>query len=322
MLPQAISSNLEAINWIHSLLQLELASLGLQAGWQSQFEPKLGNGRFADVRLTQKGNQLLVETVSMRMSVREQEAQTFFHTLGMKILFLETQYAVHISGSLGNPLSPEEGSRWLQEIEAAAQSVARNGIIRVVFSHAGGRLEIAREQMTAGTVHLEGAPVTEDGWGRLVARLNDKACQTSSAGPAWVRLEELSGLWHFTPLQAMTLQEKLDVLLPALQKELASFPDLAGVIVSPVVLWAGGASPGELAARIEKEGGIAVRAPLPGYRVRESIIVTQMGQAQQEAGIFADWYEQEATWLDWALDQLGHPPFCTLVQEGSEESGR
>jgi hypothetical protein len=30
---QAISSNLEAINWIHSLLQLELASLGLKAGW-------------------------------------------------------------------------------------------------------------------------------------------------------------------------------------------------------------------------------------------------------------------------------------------------
>ena len=294
----------------------------MKAGWQSQFEPKLRNSKKADVRLMRESNQILVETVSMRISVREQEAQTFFHTLGMKILLLETHYAVHISGSLGNPLSPEESDRWSQEIEAAAQSVARNGIIRLVSNHAGGRLEIAREPTTAGTVHLEGAPVMEDGWGRLVARLNDKASQAKDAGPVWVRLEEFSGLWHFTPLQGMTLQEKLDVLLPALQKELASFPDLAGVIVAPAILWSGNTAPEELSARIERKGGIAVRSPLPGYRVREGVIVTQAGQAQQEARIFADWYEQEATWLDWALEQLGHPPFHSLVQENLEKSSR
>jgi hypothetical protein len=251
---QAISSNLEAINWIHSLLQLELASLGLKAGWQSQFEPELGNGHLADVCLTKEGNQLLVETVSLRISVREQEAQAFFHTLSMKLLSLETQYAVHISGSLGNPLSPEDGNQWLQEIEAAARSVAQNGIIRLVFNQAGGKLEIAREQMTSETIHLEGAPVTEDGWGRLVARLNDKARQAKDAGPVWVRLEEFSGLWHFTQLQSMTLEEKLDVLVPALQRELAIFPDLAGVILAPAVLWAGNVPQEGFDSRIERSG--------------------------------------------------------------------
>jgi hypothetical protein len=262
-----------------------------------------------------------VETVSMRSSVHEQEAQAFFHTLSMKLLSLEMQYAVHISGSLGNPLSHAESNRWLQEIEAAAETVAKNGIIRLVFNQTGGRLEIAREQMPSGT-HLEGAPVTEDNWGRLVARLNDKARQMKGAGPVWVRLEEMSGLWHFTQLQSMTLEEKLKVLILDIQRELTSFPDLAGVIVAPAILWADDAVPERLRTRIEREGGIAVRSSLPGYRVRESVIVTRTRQAEPEARIFADWYEQEATWLDWALEQLGHPPFHTLVREAPEESGR
>jgi hypothetical protein len=240
----------------------------------------------------------------------------------MKLLSLETQYAVHISGSLGNPLSPEDGNQWLQEIEAAARSVAQNGIIRLVFNQAGGKLEIAREQMTSETIHLEGAPVTEDGWGRLVARLNDKARQAKDAGPVWVRLEEFSGLWHFTQLQSMTLEEKLDVLVPALQRELAIFPDLAGVILAPAVLWAGNVPQEGFDSRIERSGGFALRTPIPGHRVRESVIVTQAGQAHEDARIFADWYEQEATWLDWALEQLGHPPFQTLVQDGPEGDDR
>src|SRR6266568_8056806 len=41
---QTMTWNLDTISWIHSLLQLEIASLGLKAGWQSQFEPELGNG--------------------------------------------------------------------------------------------------------------------------------------------------------------------------------------------------------------------------------------------------------------------------------------
>ncbi len=44
-------------------------------------------------------------------------------------------------------------------------------------------------------------------------------------------------------------------------------------------------------------------------------IVSQAGQSDERAGIFADWYGQEATWLDWALAHLGYPPFVTLVQE-------
>lgn len=49
---QDMVTDLQEIRWIHSLLQLELASLALKAGWQSQFEPKLRNGHAADICLT------------------------------------------------------------------------------------------------------------------------------------------------------------------------------------------------------------------------------------------------------------------------------
>src|SRR2546422_5429456 len=122
-----------------------------------------------------------------------------------------TPFAHLISDELFNTL--------VAQFVGVARSVAQNGIIRLVSNQTGGRLEISREQPTLETTKLEGDPVTEDGWGRLVARLNDKARQAKGAGPVWVRLEEISGLWHFTPLQGMTLQEKLGVLLPDLQKE-------------------------------------------------------------------------------------------------------
>lgn len=310
-----MSQDLQESRWIHSLLQLELASLGLRAGWSSQFEPKLSTLNSADLCLTREASRILVETVAMRNSNRDRKALRFFQTMSQQLSALEVHYAVHISGQLGEPLSPEEQAQWMQEIEAVAQSVARNGIIRLALNQRGGRLEIAREPSTLTTTKLEGVPVTENGWGRLVARLNDKANQTKGAGPVWVQLEELSGLWQFTPLQTLSLQAKLDRLLPDLQRELAAFPDLAGIILSPAVLWAGHVPLESRNARIERIGGTAVRVPLPGHRVRETIIVTRPGYTQEEARIFADWYEQEATWLDWALEQLGHPPFQELVHE-------
>jgi hypothetical protein len=61
--------------------------------------------------------------------------------------------------------------------------------------------------------------------------------------------------------------------------------------------------------------GIAVRCPIPGHRVRETIIVPQAGLHEAEADTFADWYAHEDSWLDWALQQLGYASFDTLVQE-------
>ena len=76
-----LRQNLEPINWASALLQLEVAGLGLRAGWDILFEPALGNGRSADVSLTSGSTQLLIETTSMRRSVAERRALAFFDRL-------------------------------------------------------------------------------------------------------------------------------------------------------------------------------------------------------------------------------------------------
>jgi hypothetical protein len=312
---RVMRDNLHPINWIHALLQLELAGLGLRAGWQIEFEQVLINGQQADVQLTSGSTRLLVEMVSMQISDAERSALAFFRRLSGHVQNLTWLHPVRITGSLGSPLPPQDEMQWLKQIEAAVHETVQDGVTRLIASPAAGRLEISRGATVPGTISLEGAPVTEDVWSRLEARLNDKNNQYGGAGPAWVRLEEYAGLWQFTPPHGMTLSERLDSLAPTLQETLAFYPNLAGVILSPAVWWAGSASAEELRERIERNGGIALRCPLPGHRFRESIIVARATLPDTDVKMFADWYAQEESWLDWALEQLSHPSFDALVQD-------
>ena len=123
---------------------------------------------------------------------------------------------------------------------------------------------ISRETTTSGIVNLESAPVETNVGKRLIDRLNAKNDQAADGGLVWVRLEEYAELWQSTLFQGMPLSEKLDSLAPFLQNALASFPNLAGVILPPAVLWAGDAPSEALSARIERNGGIACAARYQG----------------------------------------------------------
>jgi hypothetical protein len=272
------------------------------------------------VYLTNGVAQLLVETTTLSMSDSERKAQASFRSLSWQLHQLEWQYSVRISGSLGSAQfsSPEEIARWLQDIDKAAHSTAQDGISRPVPGPNEGQLTIFRPtEATAGeSWEVVGAPVEARIIDRLIAKLRYKNKQAEgSSSPIWVRLDEYAGLWMATRHQNMTLTETFNALTGLLQEPLASFSNLAGVILSPAILWAGNALPETLSERIESDGGFAVRSPIPGHRVRESMIVAQAGQSYKQAAIFAGWYEQEATWLDWALERLGHPPFNALVRE-------
>jgi len=315
-----LRENLQPITWVGALLQLEVASLGLQAGWTLEFEPSLGNTHSADVCFTRDSARLLVETTSMRMSDAEQKALAFYQRLSWQLMNLEWQDGVRIAGFLGWSRAEEEMKQWFREIEAAARITGHDGTTRQVAGPHEGLLTIFRPtEATAGepweiTSPTEEARILE----RLVARLQDKQKQAKgSATPVWVRLDEYAGLWQATRLVGMTLEELLTVLAPFLQQKLASYPALAGVILAPAVLWNGGVPLEEQRLQMELHGGRAVRCPIPGNRVRETIIVpqTRLSQAGRDAQMFADWYAHEDSWLDWALQQVGHPRFDALVPE-------
>ncbi len=310
-----LRKNLQPITWVGALLQLEVASLGLQAGWTLEFEPSLGNTRSADVCFTHDSAKLLIEATSMRMSDGERRALTFYQRLSRQLMNLEWRYGVRIAGFLGWSRAEEEVKQWFREIAAAARITGQDGTARQVAGPHEGLLTIFRPtEATAGepwgiTNPTEEARILE----RLVARLQEKQKQAEgSATPVWVRLDEYAGLWQATRLVGMALEELLAVLAPFLQQKLASYPTLAGVILAPAVV-----PLEEQRLQMELDGGRAVRCPIPGDRVRETIIVpqTRLSQAGKDAQMFADWYAHEDSWLDWALQEVGHPRFDVLVQE-------
>jgi len=317
---KALRKNLQPLTWVGALLQLEVASLGWRAGWILEFEPSLGNIHSADVCFTRDSARLLVETTSMRMSDAERKALAFYRRLSWQLMNLEWQYGVRIAGFLGFSRVEEEMKQWFREIVAAARSAGQDGITRQVAGPQEGLLTIFRPtEATTGeswgiTSPTEEARILE----RLVARLQDKQQQAEgSATPVWVRLDEYAGLWQATRLAGMTLEELLAVLAPFLQEKLASYPALAGVILAPAVLWNGGVPLEEERLQLKWNDGRAVRCPIPWNRVRETIIVpqTRFSQAATDAQLFTDWYMHEDSWLDWALQQVGHPGFDVLVQE-------
>ncbi len=317
---KALHDNLEPINWVSSLLQLEVAGLGLKAGWHILFEPALGNNGYADVRLTNGSAQLLVETTSMRMSVPERKSLAFFDRLWWQLHSLGSRYGVRISGSLRSALleHAEVQAQWFQNIEAAARATGQDGLSRQVSGPGEGSLTVFRPtEATAGEPWgVEGDPVGAPILDRLIALLRDKNRQAEgSITPVWVRVDESAGLWQMTRFQGMTLAQTLDFLTDFLQEALASFPYLAGVILSPGVLWVGNVPSDSLVERVEQNGGIALRCPIPVYHARETIIVPQAGVPDIDMKVFADWYANENTWLDWALEQLQYPPFDALAQE-------
>ena len=79
--------------------------------------------------------------------------------------------------------------------------------------------------------------------------------------------------------------------------------------------------PDSLVERVEHNGGIALRCPIPVNHARETIIVPQAGVPGTDTKVFTDRYAHEDAWLDWALKQFRYPPFNTLVRELLGESG-
>lgn len=266
----------------------------------------------------------------MRMSdveVQTLEAQRGLFWRVEEVLFRE---GVHLVGSIEG-LGPEHDIEvWLSDLQSVAAATAQDGHPRSIPGPLGGTLEMKRDLdlNPEDSLTLTGPVVTADPWARLIARLNDKARQAAGSKSVWVRLEELAGIWHFTQLRTMSLEDKLRTLAPFLRRALVAFPDLAGVIVAPAVLWAGEA-PAEAVHEVvmSTDGGMAaIRAPLPGHQARETVIVSPAAKSDDADMDMFDalvhWYTQEETWLDWALEQLGKPPFGELVREPSSEGAK
>ena len=313
-----LQKNIEPISWVSALLQLEVAALGLRDEWNILFDPPLGNGGFADVRLTKGQTQLLVETTVMRLSEADRKTIALSHDLSMYLIAIEVQYNVRISGSLSSASlkNDDDRAQCLQAIVKAAQDTVEDGLSKQVSQPNGVFLTIFRptEETAYERWEIVGDPIGERLLERLITILNNKNEQAvGSTTPVWVRLDESATLWQLLQFQGRTLAQIRDFFADFIQRVLVSFPYLAGVILSPGISWPNSNPPSSVIDRSEHNGSIAINCPIPVQRVRETIIIPQAGMLGNDAGVFTDWYANEDTWLNWALAELGYPSFGSLV---------
>jgi hypothetical protein len=141
-----------------------------------------------------------------------------------------------------------------------------------------------------------------DGWRRVGAMVIKKAGQPAQAG-GWLRCELNDGMfaahpWFSSALAAMPLPEKAATLTEGVREAMLTIGDMHGVVFS---------SPAMRSASVADErhqqpdAYIALRRTLPGERIRETFIIPSEHAADSESAAWYELYDQEPTWLHWAL---------------------
>lgn len=304
-------------NWAHAMVQIEVAALALRDGWQVTVEPPLGIKGRGDVTLRSEERAMLVEVVTMGPSDLEQRSTEWFHSLALPILSIELQYGVSIRGELGAAGNGDEAEQWLYAIEQAASQVAAGSPLQQVPGATGGMMVITpapRSDASGDGSRLAGIGPTTDQWARLVARINDKARQYAGHGSFWLRIEDYSGMWLFTPFGQRSLEDKLALAAKSAREVLVAYPDVCGIILSPGLQIP--ASAGQTSQRFALDArAFATSVAVPIGRYREALIIGRADGLGHEYAAVSGWYERESTWLDWALAQLHHPPLRALVAD-------
>jgi hypothetical protein len=102
-----------------------------------------------------------------------------------------------------------------------------------------------------------------------------------------------------------SLREKVDQIAELLKSALCQVDGITGVVASSGACVAQGQFHGESARTPDHCYGFV--RPLPGARVRETMIIPVSPGGRDEADLWAGLYNSEDSWLDWALGQARLP---------------
>lgn len=304
----------------HLDVVLEVAGLALRSGWQVECETPTASGRLPDLRVVRAGVGYSIEVTTQgfdRLTRREGRQADRLRDQQFRI---EIGRGVDCVTRVARLLSEEELATFVAELDRAAMATAATGRSEELdLGYASATVHPQGER--PGTTSYEGPMLGVDLWPRFATRLEDKARQLSSGGRGWIRIDEGGGLMAFTSVYHLPPEQQLGILVQRITESLAPYPHVQGVIMSH------GAGPDwtplarELGLIERTTGSTIMEMRLPGSRRRRTYVVRQ-----PQRGILlpdhlvvdpASWYGREASWLDWALGQLGIAPVGSLVQRES-----
>ncbi|WDL98493.1 hypothetical protein [Alicyclobacillus sp. ALC3] len=289
------------MEWTHASVQMELAGFALRRGWPVEFEPRLPGGKMGDLEVFLDSKKVMFEVTQIGEHTSVRETNSFVKKLDRALAKPAKDHSLSVKGHYLKVVGEEELQALLAQVDEVGTSLKEIGQSRPV------KTEVAKLVITKTShpeVRMMSGPVTSTNeWDRLAAKIRDKARQSASGQNVWLRIEVLSGLWQLTAWAQQGMKEKLKAIVPVCHSEIRRYDHVSGVILSSGLGWQIGA-PDEVVC---VDGNFSMRRNFAtGGRQRETIIVRRDKRGKGDVGEVMRWYQDEVTWLDWALRELGY----------------
>jgi hypothetical protein len=293
----------------HALVQLEVASLASRVGLPVQLEHRKDNESApADLVLGAGQSEIVVEVRVVLPDQITSEGARYDDEVGEFLTRLTMTHDVVFDGQMTARLDRAQREQWFSQLEAAAERVVSTGDPQSVAWE--DEIVIVR-LMTSGVGSSFIGPVTRaKGWIRTGGLLEGKAAQLAAQGGGWLRVDGLDGLfwasdWAQKPLSRRTYE--ISVLIRDSVQQYSS--------IHGVVLTSGSCLAPRLVGSSSRtaSGAYGIERPLPLARGRATFIVPLQENAQPGTVIWRDLYNEEGSWLDWALANKGLPSTADIT---------
>ncbi len=254
--------------WLHSLLQIEVAALARLCCFDVEFEPTVPGleGRPADLRIvTTSGSVIHVETRVLLKSIQARKSQRITDQLFEMQRSIEDKTGLRLFVDASN-LDIELDENFVEELSLLILHTANSNCWPLCF---GG---VSVDLWNGGEAFAIGPTFKEPGWRRLESVIREKSRKYSIGSlPVWFRFDALDGLWQFTPLGSVTLRNKLAMFEEFLLTAIPDVRGVAGVVLSSGLLQTQGTFVAESTDR--DSGSFAFRTLIGTFGVRETLVV-------------------------------------------------
>jgi hypothetical protein len=324
------NQDLTAAKFQHLCLTLETAAFAILADWSVSYEETVNSGRRPDLAMRRGAVRFCVEVTTLGLDREFRAVNRYCDHLHAQLRALELAHGIEIACQADEILPDAELTAWLDELARAGQLTAADGKTRTV-PHGENKADVfAAGQRPAGQV-FSGPMINTEAWRRVGIRIAEKGRQTAGS-PAWLRIDDTGALFRLTDRGTQPLEALLKDLQGNANAALADAPHVRGIVLGGGTMIDPGTARDETAwgpsgpatlitpgppRHALADGPAAMVRRLPGGRSRLTFILPSPHPnlilppgTGLEPGL---WYHNEPTWLNQALQTLGHPPLDSII---------
>lgn len=289
---------------LHTRAQLTVGAGASRLGWAVKLEPSRENRRPADVEFSAPTGTVSVEIRVLTQSLSGRERFAAVESESDWLTMLGLNKGVWIGGKLDRHL--DQGEREIVEefVRSNAARVVEGERPSLVLD--GVSLTLASRATDVGALHSP--TVKEDLFWRMVGTIAEKALKMRESGAQWLHITALTGLWAFTVWGQSPLDEKLTIMMSALEDVLGDRKPEGIVLCS-----AAGLATAATEKQAQTQDGVAVRRVIRPLRARETLIMGFSPGAQATIPAWQALADAEGDWLDWALDRYELPSIGEIL---------